>query len=224
MRLILFDVDGTLLHCGRQVRPILESCLDEVFGCTGPMDDFDFGGKTDPQIVLELMAAEGLSRERVWPELGRVQQLFETRLEAGLSRDAMKLLPGVVDVLDELTGRDDVHLGLLTGNWEVTGRIKLSRFGLNRYFAFGGFGDDGDDRRDLVPAALARAEAAVGVPFACGDALIVGDSINDVVCARAHGVPCLAVTTGWTPAEALHAAGADWVVDGLDAGWFRGPR
>ena len=223
MRLILFDVDGTLLHTGPQVRPILASCLEEVYGSAGPMDTFDFSGKTDPQIVCELMAEVGLPREEVWPELDRVRGLFRERLEAGLVREGMTLLPRVIEVLDHLTGRDDAHVGLLTGNWEVTGRIKLSRFDLNRYFAFGAFGDDGDDRRDLVPAALKRAETVTGRRFAPEEALIVGDSVGDVVCARAHGVACLAVTTGWTSAEALREAGADRVVEGLEPGWFGEP-
>lgn len=220
MQLILFDVDGTLLRCGPQVRPIFASCLEAVFGCSGPLEGFDFSGKTDPQIVLELMAAEGLSRDRVWPELGRVRALFEERLEAELVRDRMKLLSGVIEVLDELMDRQDVHLGLLTGNWEATGRIKLSRFGLNRYFDFGGFGDDGDDRRNLVPPALERAEATTGRRFAPEETLVVGDSVHDVACAQAHGLGCLAVATGWTSAEALEEAGADRVVEALEPGLF----
>jgi phosphoglycolate phosphatase-like HAD superfamily hydrolase len=215
MRLLLFDVDGTLIRCGTQVRPILSGVLTEVFGQAGEMDGFEFSGKTDQQIVLELLCGAGLPRERVRSGLARVRELYLERLEAGLDRGRMQLLPGVEELLGELAPRRDVALGLLTGNWEGGARIKLSRFGLERHFAFGAFGDDAVERRELLPVALERAFGATGRRFAPEETLIVGDSVRDVECGRAHGVPVLGVTTGWTPAEGLAAAGADRVVASL---------
>jgi phosphoglycolate phosphatase-like HAD superfamily hydrolase len=127
----------------------------------------------------------------------------------------MQLLPGVGELLAELAARRDVALGLLTGNWEGGARIKLARFELDRYFAFGAFGEDGVERPELLPVALERAFRATGRRFAPEEALVVGDSVRDVDCARAHGVPVWGVTTGWTPAERLAAAGADRVVASL---------
>jgi len=129
----------------------------------------------------------------------------------------MRLLPGVVEILERLAPREDITLALLTGNWEPGARTKLSRFDLNRFFPFGAFGCDGVDRSDLPPVALDRAERLLGRRFLPEEALIIGDSLYDVSCARDNGIPVLAVATGRTPAEALEEAGADWVIPDLEA-------
>jgi phosphoglycolate phosphatase len=215
MRLILFDIDGTLLSCGRQVRPLFAAALEEVFGTSGRLDGYDFAGKPDPRIVLDVMTAEGFSAEAVIAALPRMRESYLARLANGLDREAMRLLPGVREVLDRLDGR--VAMGLLTGNWEMGARIKLGHFDLNRYFPVGAFGEDGADRSDFPPRALERAARHYGEPFRAEETMIIGDSLLDVACARAHGVRALAVATGRTSASALAAAGADWVVDDLHA-------
>ncbi|MES1211361.1 MAG: HAD family hydrolase, partial [Acidobacteriota bacterium] len=140
---------------------------------------------------------------------------YPAELERVLERDGMQLLPGVLELLESLAARPDVTLALLTGNWEAGARIKLSRFGLNRFFPFGAFGSDATDRDDLPPVALGRAERHTGRPFRPEEALIIGDSIHDVGCARAHGIPVLAVATGRTSAKELRKAGAKQVVTDL---------
>ncbi len=215
MRLVLFDIDGTLLRCGPQVRPLFLGALATVYGTCGSPAGFDFSGKTDPQIVLELLRRAGLSDAEILAQLGAMHELYAERLAAGLAREGMLLLPGVRELLTRLSARDDVALGLLTGNWQRCAQIKLSRFELDPFFAWGAFGDDAIDRRDLVPVALARARAAVGYPFTPAETLIIGDSLRDVDCAQAAGVPSLAVATGFTPRERLAAAGADWVFPDL---------
>ncbi|HBL27328.1 MAG TPA: hydrolase [Acidobacteria bacterium] len=216
-RLLLFDIDGTLVTCGPQVRPLFSQSLVDVYGTAGACDRYDFAGKTDPRIVLDLMAGEGIAAEEVHRRLPQLRSLYLGRLEASLDREKMRLLPGVVEILERHAARPDLTLALLTGNWEPGARTKLSRFDLNRFFPFGAFGCDGIEREELPPVALERAVAATGKRFRPEDVLIIGDSRNDVACARAHGIPCLAVATGWTPAEALHEAGADWVVPDLPA-------
>lgn len=215
MKLILFDIDGTLLMCGPQVRPLFASALEDVFGTAGDVDGYDFAGRTDPRIVIDLITAAGVPEEDVRAGLPRVREIYLERLERSLERQGMQLLPGVEELLERLAARDDVVLALLTGNWEPGARIKLSRFDLNRFFAFGAFGCDGVDRSDLPPVALDRAERWIGRRFQPAETLIVGDSIHDVGCARAHGIPALAVATGRTPSAALRAAGADWLVPDL---------
>ena len=224
VRLLLFDVDGTLLRCGPQVGGILSGSLTDVFGVTCELDGFDFSGKTDQQIAYELLGAAGVPEDRVRGEIDRLRSVYLERLEETLDRGRMEVLPGIEELLAELSGEadgagcpdgDGAALGLLTGNWRWAARIKLARFGLDRHFPFGAFGEDGMERRELPPVALERAHRATGRRFAPDETLIVGDSVRDVECARAHGLPVLAVATGWTSAERLARAGADRVVDSL---------
>lgn len=216
-RLVLFDIDGTLVNCGPQVRPLFEQALVEVYGTAGDVYSYDFAGRTDPRIVLDLLTGAGLPEEEVRTGLPRIRETYLAKLERSLDRNGMQLLPGVLEILESLAGRDDITLALLTGNWEPGARTKLSRFDLNRFFSFGAFGCDGVDRSDLPPVALERAERIAGRRFEPAEALIIGDSLHDVSCARDNGIPVLAVATGRTPAAALEAAGADWVIPDLRA-------
>ncbi len=215
-RLVLFDIDGTLIRCGRQVGPMFLESMQTVFGSRGDWRGYSFSGKTDPQIVVELLERAGHDRDQVLGRLDEIRELYLPRIERELDPDQMELLPGVMPLLEELQQQPDTHLGLVTGNWERGGRAKLAAFGLNRFFDFGGFGEDGPARADLPPAAIERAVAKAGRSFAAEEVLVVGDTANDVGCAHAHGIQCLAVTTGFVKAEVLRAAGADWIVSSLD--------
>ena len=214
--LVRFDIDGTLVDCGGQSRRPFAEALVEVFGVAGDLDGYDFSGKTDTRIVYDLMTGAGVAGERVLEGVAAVRAAYLPRLERALAAERMRLLPGVARLLGELAGRADVVLGLLTGNWEGSARIKLSRHDLNRFFPFGAFGDGCLDRDELPPVAWEAARAATGRPFGPATTWIVGDSTLDVGCARAHGVPCLAVASGWTAAAVLAAAGANRVVASLE--------
>jgi phosphoglycolate phosphatase len=216
-RLLLFDVDGTLVDCARQPIAPFAAALAEVFGTAGDIDRYDFAGCTDSQAVFDLMTGAGFTAEQVRARLPAMRDLYLLRLESTLDRARMRLLPGVGELLARLATRPEVELALLTGNWEAGARTKLSRFDLNRYFAWGAFGGDGIHRDELPPIALARAARRRGRPVSAAETLIIGDSVKDVACARAHGIPVLAVATGKTSAAALAAAGADRVVTELAA-------
>jgi phosphoglycolate phosphatase-like HAD superfamily hydrolase len=215
MRLILFDIDGTLLECGPQAREILSGVIQEIYGRTGSIDWYDFAGRTDPGILLDVLRHAGLEEPEIVERIPEVRARYAARLEERLDAGRMRLLPGVAEHLDALAGRDDVVLGLVTGNWEPGARTKLSRFDLNRFFDFGAFGCDAVNRADLPPLALERAERLTGRRFRPEETLIVGDTIHDVSCARAHGIPVLSVATGRTSAETLRESGADRVVADL---------
>ena len=216
MKLVLFDIDGTLVDCGGQARLAFADALQHVMGTTGGLESYDFSGKLDGRIVTDLLLGMGLSREDVRVKLPVVRSAYLERLEHTLFVEKMRLLPGVGELLESLQSRDDIALGLLTGNWEQGGRIKIGRFDLNRYFPFGSFGDDAMGRNDLPPIALARAFDAHGCEFAARETVIVGDSLLDVECAKAHGINCLAVATGKTDAAELAAHKPEWLVNTLE--------
>lgn len=214
MRLLLFDIDGTLVRCGPQIGPIFMGALKRTFGRTGNVRAYDFGGRTDTEAVIDLMTGTGIPRDEVEGRLGEVRSHYGDLLER-LDPEQMRLLPGVVELLDELTAAEDVCVALLTGNWEIGARAKLEPFGLNRFFDFGAFGEDGVRRNELVPVAVERAARRLGVPPKPNDVVIIGDTVRDIACGHAHGVPVLAVATGFTPDHRLEEAGARWVVPDL---------
>ena len=217
MKLVLFDIDGTLVHSGGQAKPLFAEAMVEVFGTAGAIDDYDFSGKTDGRIVVDLLVGAGIGEVEATARLPEVRERYLARMQARFDHAVVRILPGVVDLLERLARRSDVVLGLLTGNWRGGAAVKLGGVGLFEYFPFGGFGDDALDRRELPPVALERARAHSGRVFAPAETVIVGDSLLDVDCARANGIPSLAVATGWTSAAALASAGADWVLDDLTA-------
>ncbi|MCH9649753.1 MAG: HAD hydrolase-like protein [Deltaproteobacteria bacterium] len=215
MRLILFDIDGTLLTCGSQVAHIFMKALETTYGTCGSLEGYSFAGRTDPGIVLDLMTPTGIPRKEILEHLPSMKRRYLESLGAHLEKKEMRLLPGAVELLEQLSQDKETTLALLTGNWLQGARIKLSHFDLNRFFPFGAFGNDGFDRRDLPPAALQRAHSSTGRKFSPRETLIIGDSVRDVGCGRANGVAVLAVATGTTSEAELEAAGAHWVVPDL---------
>lgn len=216
MNLVLFDIDGTLLRCGRQVGRIFFEALEEIFDAPAARHGFSFAGKTDPQIVMELMTAAGVERSQIASRLPLMQSAYLRRLEEELEAERMTVLAGVLELLTNLAARQDVVLGLLTGNWERGARTKLSRVGLEGFFCFGAFGDDAEDRRSLPPVALDRASRWLGSPLGQQRAVIVGDTELDVDCALCHDIPILAVASGTVSFERLEGAGANRVVRSLE--------
>jgi phosphoglycolate phosphatase-like HAD superfamily hydrolase len=202
-RLVLFDVDGTLLSAGRAARDSIVEILREVYGTCGTVDGFDFSGKTDPQIVCELLAGN-VPQSRVEELLPKALALYLERLEENLARERGVLpKPGIPELLARLAREPHVTLALLTGNLERGARLKLEPAGFNPYFSFGAFGSDSRDRYELPAVAVGRARDATGRDFAGERIVIVGDSIHDVRCGRPLGVRTVAVASGRTSAQRL---------------------
>ena len=202
-RLVLFDIDGTLLSAGGVSSCAMADALVAGFGTAGADDEYDYSGKTDPQIVRELMRGAGISDARIDAGMGAVLADYRWRLGARLRPEHVRAKPGVEAVVDALSADSRVTLALLTGNLEPCARAKLAPLGLNRHFPFGAYGSDHEDRYRLPSVAVARATAHTGTAFSGEEVVIVGDSIHDVLCGRSLGVRAVAVATGRTPRERL---------------------
>ena len=207
MTLILFDIDGTLLR-GGAARDAFADALQEVYGTTGPIEDHDFSGKTDPQIARELLERVGMTRDAIRSRLPALWDGYLTRLADGLTRTPVTVLPGVRRLLDDLQGRPGIRMGVVTGNLADGARLKLGSAGLDGRFPVGAFGSDHEERNHLPGVAMARAARLWGQAFRGDAVVVVGDTPRDVECGRHHGVRTVAVATGqWSSAE-LDAAGA----------------
>ncbi len=214
-KLILFDIDGTLLSAGRAARESILAALRSVFDWDGPGDRHDFSGKTDPQIVRELVA-ETIGENELERGLTTVLEAYLGELERRLSPESVVPKPGIAQVLERLSRESGVTLALLTGNLERGARLKLAPPGFNRYFPFGAFGSDSADRYSLPAVAVERARRHTGRDFAGKSVVIVGDSVHDVLCGRDLGVRAVAVATGPTGVERLEAAGPDALLESFE--------
>ncbi len=211
-RLILLDVDGTLLDCSGQSREPFARALQEVFGIWGDGEGYDFSGKTDGKIAFELACRAGVPEAVARQGVGAVRERYLVELPRWLKPERTQVLPGVKRLLEALEATREIGCGLLTGNWQRGAAAKLSSAGLKNDYAVGAFGEDGFEREELPPVALERAEKFWKRRWLASEVWIVGDSLLDIRCAQAWGLRCLAVATGKTSFEVLQAAGADRVV------------
>lgn len=213
-RLILFDVDGTLVT-GGPAKDAFHLALVEVFGTAGPIETWEFSGKTDPQIARELLRDAGLDDRTIDEGLPRLWTRYLTEMEHRLPGDPTVALPGAREILDALEVDGDSALGLLTGNVARGAELKLGSAGLAGRFQVGAFGSDHELRNELPGIALARARDRWRIAFDPREVLVVGDTPRDVECGRHAGARTLGVATGRFPAEELEAAGADVVLTDL---------
>jgi len=215
-RLILFDVDGTLLSARGAPRRAFERAMLEVYQRTGPIATHRFDGKTDPQIARELLELDGLGATAIDAGLPALWRTYLRALSAELETPGHEthVYPGVHALLQELErrGRDAV-LGLLTGNIRQGALLKLASARIATRFRLGAFGCDCERRDGLPPIAVARALAETGVRFDGESIVIVGDTPHDVSCGAALGVRAIAVATGRHERPDLEAAGASVVFD-----------
>jgi len=213
MRVILFDIDGTLVRTGGAGKAAMEAALCEVFGVRLSADEVPYSGRTDRAIGHDLLAGHAIA-----PSPANVTRLIDgylARLPGYLWRIAGVVCPGVGDLLGELRGRSDVVLGLLTGNVRRGAQAKLSHYGLWHHFVCGGFGDDHHDRDDVARAALAEVRTHLGRDVDPTDVWIIGDTPLDVRCARAVGANAVAVATGWHPLDELADCEPDFLFNDL---------
>ena len=213
-RLVLFDIDGTLVSAGSVARDSILKALEAAYGGWRAGDHhqdrgrYDFSGKTDPQIVRDLVT-EQIGRERCEADLARALDLYLVQLERMLEPASVVPKPGIAALLERLAREPGVTLALLTGNLERGARLKLEPPGFNRYFPFGAFGSDSADRYELPRIAVERARRHTGRGFEGKSIVVVGDSVHDVACGRSLGVRSVAVATGITGPDRLAAEKPD---------------
>lgn len=214
MSTVLFDIDGTLIQTGGAGKVAFAETFHELFGIAEISSNVGFAGRSDRAIAEELMRVHGVE---VTPEnWQRFTNAFLPRLEQALPCLAGEVLPGVVALLDKLAARENVAIGLLTGNIAAGARAKLSHYQLFDRFQFGGYGDDWADRSDIAIAALNSARLHRNGNGSAGEKVIViGDTPADVRCARAINAYAVAVATGGATLEQLAAAKPDLLVADL---------
>lgn len=209
-RLVLWDIDGTLVRTGAVGADVFDRALEQVLG-RRPAARVVMGGKTDPQIVREYLGLMQVGGHE--EHLPAVLLQLEAELAAAASLVAERgcALPGVAAVLEGLARRQDVVQSVLTGNIAPNAVVKVAAFGLDRWLDLevGAFGSDDADRAALVPVALERVARLRGLPVGPADVWVVGDTAHDLACARAGGTRCLLVGTGATPAAELESLGPD---------------
>jgi phosphoglycolate phosphatase len=211
-KLVLFDIDGTLLRGhgagGRAMRAAAERVLGER--CRGAV--VDFGGRLDPSILRELAAHGGYTLDDALH--GAFRSVYRELLVAELARAERRIeaLPGVLDLLALMRRERAAFMGLLTGNYPETAALKLRAVGIDpAWFEIGAFGHMAEDRKGLVPVALSQLAMALSPE----DVIVVGDTVRDVHCALTNGCVCVAVCTGGGTADELGAAGAHLVLQSL---------
>jgi phosphoglycolate phosphatase len=205
MKLVLFDIDGTLLTDRGASREAFAEALRTVYDYHDDLGRYDFSGRTDPQIAHMVLGDAGHGREDIAARLPSLWELYLSRLETNATPDRVRVMPGIRELVAALHEHEEVALALLTGNIERGARLKLGGANLNDYFTFGAFGSDSADRTELPPVAIRRASIHLGKQFAGSDVVIIGDSIYDVRCGVPYDATTIAVASGKTPGEVLRA-------------------
>jgi phosphoglycolate phosphatase len=214
-RILLFDIDGTLVSTGGAGAVAWKQAFQELHGIPADIGEFTDAGMTDPDVGAMTFEAV-IGREPTPRELAQlIQRRLEHLPEAIAQSEGYRVLPGVPERLRQLS-RDGHLLGLITGNGDGAAFVKLARGDLMRWFSFGAYATAGVDRADIVRRAVERGEAMLGCDVPNSEIFVVGDTPRDVEAAHAVGCTAIAVATGHHDAEALREAGADHVLDTLE--------
>ena len=211
VKILLWDIDGTLIRSGNAGQRAMNAAALAVFRIPGAFNEFDFAGRTDPWIVDTLCREHGHCATP--DEVGRFYAVYVDSLRRELHNPLARTCAGVRELLAHFAAQPAVVQGLLTGNIAAGARAKLEHFDLWRYFVFGAFADDSGDRNQLGPVAHERARAHLGRDdLRPSDFVVIGDTPHDIACARAFGAHCAVAATGRFTVADLAAHGPDLVV------------
>lgn len=214
MHICFLDIDGTLVSTGGAGQAAFVVTLDKDFGIPNATSQgVTFAGRSDRAIAMDLFALHGI--EPTLENWERFRPAYVRRLAEVLPTFRGRVLPGVVALIDALKARGDVASGLLTGNVRQAAERKLTYYGLWEHFAFGGFGDEHTDRCDIAASALAEGRTHLN-GSAHKQLVVIGDTLNDINCARSIGAMCVAVPTGITSIDVLRTGKPDVLVETLE--------
>jgi phosphoglycolate phosphatase len=214
-RILLFDIDGTLVSTGGAGAVAWKQAFQELHGIPADIGQFTDAGMTDPDVGAQTFAAV-LHRDPTPRELAQlIQRRLEHLPEAVAQSEGYRVLPGVPERLRQLS-RDGHLLGLITGNGDGAAFVKLSRGDLMRWFSFGAYATAGVDRVGIVRQAVERGEATLGEEVPNSDIFVIGDTPLDIDAAHGAGCTAVGVATGHYDTDALREAGADHVLETLE--------
>lgn len=219
-KLLLFDIDATLLHAHGEGGRAMQQAGEQVFGQAFSVEGVEFPGSLDSVIYDQVAEHNRIENHHEHHErfLDTYLRTLEHRLQSPTARIAPA--PGMLELLEQLNDRrqclGDIELALLTGNYAAAAPIKLRAAGIHpEWFAFGAFGDEGTIRADLTELAMQRFEERHGRKIAGGDVIVLGDTPRDIECAKVHGCVAFGIATGSYSVDALRQAGANVAVEDL---------
>ena len=212
-RLLLFDIDGTLIHSGGAGVQALIRAFKERFGVNDDLRDIEIAGMTDSGIVVSILNKHNIPATH--ENVSAFLDSYVHFLSQELPRRKGNLLPGVLELLERLKSRPHIVLALLTGNVSRGARLKLEHYGVWHFFEFGAFADDHRDRNELGHFARARAKEKHGWEFAASEIDVIGDTPRDIACGKALGARTIAVATGRWNRDELAGHSPDFLIDDL---------
>lgn len=204
MRLLLFDIDGTLLRSHGAGRKAMQAALEELYGSAGPIDSYPMSGKVDSQIISDLLTAMGISPSEIRHRLPEIYAKIADKGQSIFWQNDIAPCPGIESLIPKLRQRPDVILGLLTGNSSMTAPLKLKAAGINpSHFRVCAYGSDANSRNELPFVAYERANKLTGKSVDGKNTVIIGDTPADILCAKAGSATAVAVASGWHSATTL---------------------
>ncbi|MEN6330076.1 MAG: HAD family hydrolase [Methanobacteriaceae archaeon] len=210
--LTLFDIDGTLVRGARCHYQAFVQAVDKYYQMREDISGINYAGKTDPQILREVLELGGVEEKAIQKDFQACLEYMTRYYQENVHQENIRVLGGVKELLSQLQ-KEEVLLGLTTGNLEPIAHAKLDRVGLDDYFSFGGFGSDSAERPELVKKALERARDLYHYQ---GDRIfIIGDTPRDVAAAKPFQLHTVAVATGSYSSQELASCGADYVLEDL---------
>ena len=215
-RLVLFDIDGTLLHPDGVGRASTREAMLEVFGTAGAIDSHHFAGKTDWYTLTQLLKPHGYDQERIGQKMAAYAAAIERHIERLAPSHDVRALPGALQAVERLRDDETAILGIVTGNMPTSAQVKLRAAGFDpSWFVVGAYGDESTSRNDLPAFALERAQTLCQQPIPPKNVYVIGDTVMDIACARAIQAVAVAVRIGFESDEALAAAEPDFLLDDL---------